>query len=111
MQARDLPPEFQRLTEMLVADVDRLCRLTENLLEISRLDSGQEPPEVEPVDAAALVKGVLRSHCCSDTVDLDAHACRSHDRPAAIGANRREPGRERRHPCRRGHARARRPRA
>jgi two-component system sensor histidine kinase MtrB len=72
-QAQDLPPEFQRLTEMLVSDVDRLCRLTEDLLEISRLDSRQEPPELEPVDVAALVKGVLRSHSCSDTVELDAH--------------------------------------
>jgi two-component system, OmpR family, sensor histidine kinase MtrB len=71
-QARDLPPEFQRLTGMLVADVDRLCRLTEDLLEISRLDSRQEPPELEPVDVATLVTGVLRSHSCSDTVELDA---------------------------------------
>jgi two-component system sensor histidine kinase MtrB len=72
-QAEDLPLEFQRLTGMLVADVDRLCRLTEDLLEISRLDSGQEPPEAEPVDAAALVKGVLQSHGRSDIVALDAH--------------------------------------
>jgi two-component system sensor histidine kinase MtrB len=71
-QARDLPPEFQRLTGMLVADVDRLCRLTEDLLEISRLDSGQEPPEFEPVDAVALTRGVLRSHGCSDTFALEA---------------------------------------
>ena len=27
-QAQDLPPEFQQVTGMLVADVDRLCRLT-----------------------------------------------------------------------------------
>jgi two-component system sensor histidine kinase MtrB len=71
-RAQGLPPEFRRLTEMLVADVDRLCRLTEDLLEISRLDSGQEPPEIEPVDVAALVRGVLRSHSCSDIVELDA---------------------------------------
>ncbi|MGZ4318707.1 MAG: HAMP domain-containing sensor histidine kinase, partial [Gaiellaceae bacterium] len=71
-QARDLPPEFQRLTGMLVVDVDRLCRLTEHLLEISRLDSGQEPPEYEPVDAVALTRGVLLSHGCSDTVALEA---------------------------------------
>jgi signal transduction histidine kinase len=71
-QAQDLPPEFQRLTGMLVADVDRLCRLTEDLLEISRLDSGQEPPELEPVDAGLLVRGVLRSHRCHNTVALDA---------------------------------------
>jgi signal transduction histidine kinase len=57
---------------MLVVDVDRLCRLTEDLLEISRLDSGQEPPEFEPVDAVALTRGVLRSHGCSDTVALEA---------------------------------------
>ena len=72
LRAQGLPPEFKRLTEMLVADVDRLCRLTENLLEISRLDSRQEPPELEPVDVAALVRGVLRSHSCADTVELDA---------------------------------------
>jgi len=71
-RARGLPPEFQRLTDLLVADVDRLCRLTEDLLEISRLDSGQEPPEIEPVDVATLVRGVLRSHSCADTVELDA---------------------------------------
>ncbi len=57
---------------MLVADVDRLCRLTEDLLEISRLDSAQEPPDAEPVDAAALVGGVLLSHGCSDSVALEA---------------------------------------
>jgi signal transduction histidine kinase len=73
-QARDLPAEFQRMAGMLVMDVDRLCRLTEDLLEISRLDSGQEPPEFEPVDAVALMQGVLRSHGCSDTVALDANA-------------------------------------
>jgi two-component system sensor histidine kinase MtrB len=71
-QARGLPPEFQRLTGMLVADIDRLCRLTEDLLEISRLDSGEEPAEAEPVDAAALVRGVLRSQGCADAVVLDA---------------------------------------
>lgn len=72
-QAEHLPLEFQRLTGMLVADVDRLCRLTEDLLEISRLDSAQEPPDAEPVDATALVKGVLLSHGCSDSVALEAH--------------------------------------
>jgi two-component system, OmpR family, sensor histidine kinase MtrB len=73
LRARELPPEFQRLTQMLVADVDRLCRLTEDLLEISRLDSKQEPAELEPVDVAKLVRGVLRAHSCSDVVELDAH--------------------------------------
>jgi signal transduction histidine kinase len=71
MQARGLPPRFQELTGMLVADIDRLCRLTEDLLEISRLDSGQEPPEVDPVDAGVLVKGVLQSYGCADTVALE----------------------------------------
>ena len=71
-QARGLPPEFQRLTGMLVADIDRLCRLTEDLLEISRLDSGEEPAEAEPVDVAVLVRGVLRSQGCADNVLVDA---------------------------------------
>jgi two-component system sensor histidine kinase MtrB len=71
-QAHTLPPDTRRLVEMLVADVDRLCRLAEDLLEISRLDAGLEPPEPEPVDAAALVEGVLRSNGCFETVKLDA---------------------------------------
>jgi two-component system sensor histidine kinase MtrB len=72
LRARGLPSELRRLADMLVADVDRLCRLTDDLLEISRLDSKQEPPELEPVDVTALVRGVLQSHACSDAVRLDA---------------------------------------
>ena len=71
-QAHALPPDVRRLVEMLVADVGRLCRLAEDLLEISRLDAGLEPAELEPVDAAALVEGVLRSTGCFETVELDA---------------------------------------
>jgi signal transduction histidine kinase len=71
-RAQDLPPDVRRLAEMLVVDVDRLCRLAENLLEISRLDAGIEPAEDEPVDVAALVKGVLQSNHRFKTVQLDA---------------------------------------
>ncbi len=67
---RDMPPPAQRLATMLVDDVDRLCQLIEDLLEISRLDSRAEPPEAEPIDVGAIVQGVLRGHGWTDVVEL-----------------------------------------
>ena len=111
IQAQDLPSEFQRMTQMLVTDVDRMCQLTENLLEISRLDSNQEPPELEPVDVAALVKGVLRSHVMLRHGRLGRPRGRSHHRPETAGTNRGKPRRERHDTRRSWHTRICSPRA
>ncbi len=56
-----LPGEARRPAELLIADVDRLRRLVEELMEISRLDARREPVRVEQVDLSAAAAAVLRS--------------------------------------------------
>ncbi|MCZ7437282.1 HAMP domain-containing sensor histidine kinase [Micromonospora sp. WMMC241] len=53
-----LPAGAVRAAELLVADVVRLRRLVEDLLEISRLDAGREALAVRPVDVAALLRRI-----------------------------------------------------
>ena len=52
-----MPPESRRPAELLVADVGRLRRLVEDLMEISRFDAGQESVHAETVDLGALASG------------------------------------------------------
>ena len=68
--AAGLPPEAAHLTGLLVADVTRLRRLIDDLMEISRLDAGVEAVRVEQVDLAALIKGVIRSRGWEPTVEV-----------------------------------------
>jgi two-component system sensor histidine kinase MtrB len=56
-----MPAEARRTGELLVADVARLRRLVDELLEISRLDAGRESVEPASVDLSGLVGGMLRS--------------------------------------------------
>ncbi|QLQ36091.1 sensor histidine kinase [Micromonospora robiginosa] len=53
-----LPADARRAAELLVADVVRLRRLVEDLMEISRLDAGREALATRPVDVAALVRRI-----------------------------------------------------
>ncbi len=50
-----MPDEARRMSELLTRDLGRLRRLVDELLEISRLDAGQEQIEVGEVDVGALV--------------------------------------------------------
>jgi signal transduction histidine kinase len=70
-QAGAMPPEARRLAEMLAADVARLRRLTEELLEISRLDAGSEATATELVNAAAVVEAVVAAHGWRERVAVD----------------------------------------
>lgn len=54
-----LPEPARRPAELLVGDVLRLRHLVEELMEISRLDGGQEPVVGQPVDLAAMVRAVI----------------------------------------------------
>lgn len=72
--AEQMPPEARRLAGLLVADVARLRRLTEDLLEISRLDAGSEQSETSMVNVAAVVRGVLRQQAPTDAVALEVAA-------------------------------------
>ncbi|TNH23033.1 HAMP domain-containing histidine kinase [Micromonospora orduensis] len=54
-----LPDDARPAARLLVGDVVRLRRLVEDLMEISRLDAGQERPSIEPVDAPTLLRGIV----------------------------------------------------
>ena len=57
----DLPPALARSTELMVDELDRFESLLGDLLEISRLDAGVAELSVEPLDARAVVSGVVEA--------------------------------------------------
>ncbi|MGC4854887.1 sensor histidine kinase [Micromonospora sp. DT4] len=63
-----LPDDARPAARLLVGDVVRLRRLVEDLMEISRLDAGQERPNMEPVDAPALLRTIVAARGWSDRV-------------------------------------------
>jgi two-component system sensor histidine kinase MtrB len=67
-----MPEEAQRPAQMLVADVERLRHLVEDLMEISRLDAGREGVRTERVDLGSRVVELLRSRGWETTIRLDA---------------------------------------
>jgi signal transduction histidine kinase len=66
-----MPSESRRPAELLIADVGRLRRLVEELMEISRFDAGAESVHAEEVDVAALVAATLRARGWDGRVKLD----------------------------------------
>lgn len=68
----DLPPESRRPAELLIADVGRLRRLVEELMEISRFDAGVEGVQAETVDLGALAAAILQARGTDDRVRLNA---------------------------------------
>ena len=66
-----MPPESRRPAELLIADVGRLRKLVEDLMEISRLQAGAESVNAEPVDLASLTAAILRARGWSERVHLD----------------------------------------
>ena len=71
-----MPPESRRPAELLIADVARLRRLVEDLMEISRFDAGAESVQAEDVDVAALVRATVRSRGWDDRVRLEGDSLR-----------------------------------
>lgn len=67
-----MPVESRRPAELLIADVGRLRRLVENLMEISRFDAGRESIQTEAVDLGALVEAAVRARGWDGRVRLDA---------------------------------------
>jgi two-component system, OmpR family, sensor histidine kinase MtrB len=67
-----MPPAPRRPAELLIADVGRLRRLVEDLMEISRFDAGRESVQAEPVDLAELVAATLRARGWQDRVNLES---------------------------------------
>jgi signal transduction histidine kinase len=67
-----MPPDSQRPAELLIADVGRLRRLVEDLMQISRLDAGQESLQAETVDVGALTAAAVQARGWDGQVRLDA---------------------------------------
>jgi signal transduction histidine kinase len=67
-----MPPESRRPAELLVADVGRLRRLVEDLMEISRFDAGQESVQAEAVDLGSLTAAAIRVRGWDGRVGLEA---------------------------------------
>jgi signal transduction histidine kinase len=65
-----IPDEARRPAELLVRDVARLRRLVEELMEISRLDSGDGALRLEPVDLRVLVEGVIQTRGWTGRIEL-----------------------------------------
>jgi signal transduction histidine kinase len=71
-----MPPESRRPAELLIADVARLRKLVEDLMEISRFDAGAESVHAEEVDVAALVRAAVRARGWDDRVRLEGDGLR-----------------------------------
>jgi signal transduction histidine kinase len=72
----EMPPESRRPAELLIADVGRLRKLVEDLMEISRFDAGAESVRAEEVDVAALVGATVRARGWDDRVRLEGDGLR-----------------------------------
>ncbi len=78
--APELPEEAGRLTGLLVRDVSRLRRLTDDLMEISRLEAGAEAVRVEHVDLRPLVETIVRSRGWDGRVTVTGDVAYAGDR-------------------------------
>ncbi|SCE94112.1 sensor histidine kinase [Micromonospora mirobrigensis] len=65
-----LPDDARSGARVLVADVVRLRRLVEELMEVSRLDAGGEPVRPQPVDVPALLHAIVDVRGWSDRVTV-----------------------------------------
>ncbi|MCJ7756455.1 MAG: HAMP domain-containing histidine kinase, partial [Thermoanaerobaculales bacterium] len=55
-----IPGDGNRIAELLVSDVDRLRRLVDDLLEISRLDAGAHETRPERIDLRSFLAAVIK---------------------------------------------------
>jgi two-component system, OmpR family, sensor histidine kinase MtrB len=66
----EMPLDARRPAELLVADVGRLRRMVEDLMEISRFDAGREVVRIEPVEVGAVVRQILRARGWESRVEV-----------------------------------------
>jgi two-component system sensor histidine kinase MtrB len=64
------PQETKELSEIIVGSARRLDRLTSELLELHRLESGHETLQIEEVDLATAVQQAARAHGWLNVVDF-----------------------------------------
>jgi two-component system sensor histidine kinase MtrB len=83
-QLERMPPESRRPAELLIADVARLRRLVEDLMEISRFDAGAESVQAEDVDVAELVRATVRARGWDGRVELEGDGLRMTSDPRRL---------------------------
>lgn len=69
-EAHTMGDEGQRLAALLVDDVDRLRRLVDELIEVSRIDAGADAVRHEQVDVRALVTGLVAASGWAERVSV-----------------------------------------
>ncbi|WP_341715589.1 HAMP domain-containing sensor histidine kinase [Micromonospora sp. FIMYZ51] len=79
-----LPADARRAGELLLTDVVRLRGLVEDLMEISRLDAGQESVAVTDVDASALLHAIVAARGWQHRVAVDAEPVRLRTDPRRL---------------------------
>ncbi|WP_150255643.1 sensor histidine kinase [Nocardiopsis deserti] len=67
-----MEPDARESARMAITETQRLVRLVEDLMEVSRFDAGTAPLRVEEVDAAAAVRDSLRVRGWLERVELAA---------------------------------------
>ncbi|NEE01749.1 sensor histidine kinase [Phytoactinopolyspora halotolerans] len=72
--ARSRSPDDAQMAAMAVGQTQKLARLAEDLLEISRLDAGAAQLRPEMVDVARVVADSLQLRAFDDGVELRTHA-------------------------------------
>ena len=60
--SEDLTPAVRRATELLVADLDYLQQLVDDLLDLSRVEAGRVEMSWEPLNVADLAREVVARH-------------------------------------------------
>jgi two-component system sensor histidine kinase MtrB len=73
-QLDSMPAQARRPAELLVQDIARLRRLVDELMEISRIDAGQEQVATEPVALGTLVEALVRARGWEDRVAVNGDA-------------------------------------
>ncbi|MFD7906726.1 sensor histidine kinase [Kitasatospora sp. NPDC059747] len=72
--AEQLPPDTGTALRMISNETQRLTRLVNDLIEISRLDAGAAPLRTEDVDAASAVRETLDLRGWSERIETDLPA-------------------------------------
>ena len=80
----ELPGELRRPAELLIADVVRLRRLVEELMEISRLDAGGEAVQASRVEVAALLRAIVGARGWAGRVDIEGGPAELHTDPRRL---------------------------
>ncbi|PRY38921.1 sensor histidine kinase [Umezawaea tangerina] len=74
MSADGMQADARESAELAIVETQRLVRLVEDLMEVSRFDAGTAALRIEDVDVAVAVRDCLRARRWLDQVDVDTPA-------------------------------------